>query len=58
MRYVVDTKKIREDYGTVRHFCRKNGINYNTLYVTKTGKWAISSKLIDRLKKLGYIKEV
>ena len=58
MKYVVDTQKIREDYGSVRHFCRKVGINYNTLYVLKGGKWNSSEKLKRKLKELGYLREV
>ena len=48
------TQRIKEDWGTVKHFCRKNDINYNSLRAAMNGVpyyTAITQKLID----MGYI---
>ncbi len=47
--------RIREDYGTLTHFCRKNGINASTLKVVLSG-YGSSKPLERKLKKMGYIK--
>ena len=33
----IDTKRLREDWGTVKHFCKKKGVNYNTFKVWNAG---------------------
>lgn len=47
--------RIREDYGTLVHFCRKHNINISTLRVVLSG-YGTSSPIANLLKKLGYIK--
>ncbi len=49
--------RIREDYGTLTHFCRKNGINITTLKVVLSGH-GTSKPLAKKLKKMGYIKNI
>ena len=54
---IVDTAKIKEDYGTVKRFCKKNEINFNTYRVVKSGNG--SSKKIEKILKIkGYLKGV
>ena len=49
------SKKIKDDWGTVKRFCEKNDINYNTYkqVVYGSGK---SSRIVSILKKHKYIK--
>jgi len=47
-------ERIRDDYGTVTHFCRKHGINYNTLKGFING-YQRSLVLGDILKEMGYL---
>ena len=49
------TQKIREDWGSVPFFCRKNDINYNTFKQVIYG-YGTSKKITDLLKKYKYIK--
>lgn len=49
------TQKIREDWGSVPFFCRKNDINYNTFKQVIYG-YGTSSKIVNLLKKHKYIK--
>jgi|GEM_PF-1673045 len=46
-------EKIREDWGSIPFFCRKNNINYNTFKQTIYG-YTISQKIVDILKKYNY----
>ena len=48
--------KIREDWGTVRFFCRKNKINYNTFGVVAQGA-GVSKPITDLLISYGYIND-
>ena len=32
-------KKIKDEYGTVKHFCKKKGINYGSFRVYLAGKF-------------------
>lgn len=48
--------KIKNDWGTMTHFCKKNDINYNTFKVVLYGH-ATSNPIIEKLKKHGYIKD-
>jgi len=47
--------KIREDWGTVTHFCKKHDINLNTFRVVMYG-YGKSAPITNLLIKLGYIK--
>ncbi len=49
------TKAIKEDYGTVKRFCKIHGINYRTYNVVCSG-YSSSKKVTDALIKGGYIK--
>lgn len=49
------TQKIREDWGSVPFFCRKNNINYNTFKQVIYG-YGTSTKIVNLLKKHKYIK--
>ncbi len=49
-------KEIREDWGTATHFCRKNGLNYDSFKVVVTGLHK-SRKCVDALIEHGYINE-
>lgn len=49
------TQRIKEDWGSVPFFCRKNGINYNTFKQVIYG-YGTSSKIVNLLKKHKYIK--
>jgi len=42
-----DTKRIREDYGTVKRFCKLKGVNYNTFKVWNSENG--SSSRLDRI---------
>ena len=48
-------ERIKDDWGTVTHFCKKNDINYNTLKSFISG-FQRSTVLGDILKEMGYIK--
>lgn len=47
-------QKIREDWGTATHFCRKNGLNYDSFKVVVIGRQK-SQACVDALIKHGYI---
>ena len=49
-----NTKKIREEWGTVKRFCRENNINYNTFKVFNSGN-GLSKRIENILKKYGYL---
>lgn len=49
--------KIREDYGTLTHFCKKHNININTFRVVLSGAGK-STPIALLLVKLGYLKDV
>ncbi|SFP61566.1 hypothetical protein [Hydrogenimonas thermophila] len=51
----IDTAKILDDWGTVKRFCKKNGININTYRVVKAGNGK-SKKIENILKEHGYLK--
>lgn len=51
----IDIEKIKDDYGTVRRFCRIVEINYSTFYVVKAGNGK-SASVVNKLKELGYLK--
>ena len=53
----VDTEKIREDYGTIKRFCRLHGINPNTYNVVMSGFFP-SKRIVNLLEKEGYLKGV
>lgn len=48
------TTRIREDWGTLRHFCKVHGINDNTLRVVRGGHGK-SARVVKVLKDAGYI---
>jgi hypothetical protein len=47
-------ERIRDDYGTVTHFCRKHNINHNTFKSFING-YQRSLVLGDILKEMGYL---
>lgn len=49
------TDKIKADYGTLKFFCLKNGINYNTFKRVFYGQ-SSSKPIVNILKKHKYIK--
>jgi len=49
------TTAIKEDYGTVKRFCKLHDINYNTYNVITSG-FSTSKRVTDILIKEGYIK--
>ncbi len=49
------SKQIREDWGTVKHFCKKNDINHNTFDVVMNGVYK-SKPIAKILIAYGYIK--
>ncbi len=49
------TEKIKNDWGSVKRFCKENDINYNTWKVVRSGNGK-SSRIINILKKHKYIK--
>ena len=49
-------ERIKDDWGTVTHFCRKNDINYNTLKSFISG-FQRSLVLGETLREMGYILE-
>lgn len=51
------TQKIKDDYGTVKRFCRIHDINYSTYNVVCSG-YGSSKKVADALIEGGYIKSV
>lgn len=53
---VQTVRKIRKDWGTAAHFCRKNGININTFDVVMHGNFT-SKRVTDILIEHGYIKD-
>ena len=55
MNNLIVSKKIRNDWGTLTHFCRKNNIKINTFKQVLYG-YAKSKKLTNLLIKYGYIK--
>ena len=42
-------KKIKDEYGTVKHFCKKKGLNYDSFRVYLAGKF--KSKKIEAILK-------
>ena len=50
----VDTKLIREEWGTVKHFCKKKNVNYNTFKVWNSGYG--TSKRLEKIFKKYLIK--
>ncbi len=50
------SKRIREDWGTVTHYCRKRGINPNTLKQVVYG-FSFSTRILDILIADGYVKD-
>jgi len=48
-------QKIKEEWGSMSFFCKKNGINYNTFRQIIYG-YGTSSKIVNILKKHKYIK--
>lgn len=55
MKKLIVSKKIRNDWGTLTHFCRKNNIQINTFKQVLYG-YGKSKKITDLLIKSGYIK--
>ncbi|MCI6988720.1 MAG: hypothetical protein MR902_04005 [Campylobacter sp.] len=53
---LVISKKIRDDYGTLVCFCKKNNLNLNTFKQVLYG-YAKSKTIMDLLVKKGYISE-
>lgn len=49
--------KIREEYGTIKRFCKIEGIKYNTLNVVLSG-YGSSKPIAKRLKQLGIIENI
>lgn len=54
-RLVVDTPKIKEDFGSVKRFLRLHDINPNTYKVVVSGHGS-SKRIVDVLKANGYLK--
>ncbi len=50
------TVKIKNDYGTVKRFCKENDINYKTYNVVASG-FASSERITQILISHGYIKD-
>ena len=50
------SSRIREEYGTVKHFCKKHGISYHTYKNVAIG-YKVSANLENTLKSEGFIKE-
>ena len=50
------SQRIREDWGTVKHYCRKRGINPNTLKQVVYG-YNASQQILDTLIADGYVKD-
>jgi hypothetical protein len=50
----INSAKIRDEWGTIKRFCRVNGINYNTYKVVKSGN-GTSPRIVRILKKYGYL---
>ena len=55
-RAIADVKKIRDDWGTLKHYAKKRGINYYTLRNVIYGL-GNSQKIKNTLKKDGYIED-
>ena len=51
----VDTEKIKYDWGSVKRFCRENGIGICTYKVVKAGNGK-SKRVENILKKYGYLR--
>ena len=49
------SRKIVDDWGTVKHFCKKHDINYNTFRYVVSGN-GVSAPIVKVLKEHGYIK--
>jgi len=49
------SEQIQDDWGTLKHFCKKNNINYHTFRHVLHG-YGTSSKIVNLLKKHKYIK--
>jgi len=50
------SSRIREEYGTVKHFCKKHGISYHTYKNVAIG-YKVSANLEKTLRSEGFIKE-
>ncbi len=50
------TKQIKDDFGTLKHFCKVTGINVGSLSVIMTGSGK-SQPCVDALIAHGYIKK-
>lgn len=50
------TERIRQDWGTGTHFCRKHGLNYGS-FALVIGGHRKSQKCVDALIAHGYIKK-
>lgn len=50
------SNRIRDEYGTVKHFCEKHGISYHTYKNVAIG-YKVSAKLEATLKNEGLIRE-
>jgi len=50
------THKIKEDYGTLRRFCKIHGINARTFNVV-VGGFGTSAPIVSLLMEKGYIKD-
>jgi len=50
------TKKIKEKYGTVKHFCKLKGYNYGTFRTVLAG-CAKSKRVENLLKEEGFLDE-
>ena len=52
----IDREKLLDEWGTIKRFCNKNGINYNTYKVVRSG-YGSSKRIVSILKKHGYLKK-
>lgn len=51
----VDTQKIRDEWGTVKHFCKLKGVNYHTFKGWNAGY--SNSKRLERVFKKYLVKK-
>ena len=49
------TQRIKEEYGTVKFFCKKNNLNYNTVVAVMYGVQR-SPKILKILKEKGFLR--
>ena len=50
-------EKIKDQYGTMRHFCRKNNVSYNSVKQVLVGNQK-SQPVVDALLAKGFITEI